>query len=234
MLKENKGENKEIENLPDQQTLSEFPEFPEPSSPFSGPLKIILALFLILLLVLWIFPSYGLKQNPEPRNIPSLEDLNLSSSSSPFPQIDSLDPRDYIQTTPGIKQIADKIVTLSCPSPHRVCYAKAIFYFVQKNFFYVNDPLYHEYYKTPQETLTSRASDCDDFAILTASLLRSVGFLTRFVQVPGHLYLQVKIPEAISSYKDKEGWINLDPTCSSCGFGEISYSYAQSDKQFLD
>ncbi len=199
---------------------------------YKGPLKIILALFLILLIVLWIIPHYGLKQNPEPNYTPTLAELNLPEMQ--IPEIDSADIRNYLQTTPEIKQLADKIVTLSCPQTHKVCNAKALFYFVQRNFNYVNDPLHHEYYKTPQESITTEALDCDDFSVLTSSLLRAIGFPTRFVKVPGHIYLQVRIPEAVSSYKTEQDWINLDPTCTSCQFGEISYQYADSHKEYLE
>ena len=133
-----------------------------------------------------------------------------------------------------IKQIADQIVTLSCTETHPVCNAKAIFYFVQNNFNYLNDPLAFEYYKTPQESLQSNTGDCDDSSILTASLLQAVGFRTRFVFVPGHVFVQVRIPEAISSYKDEDNWINLDATCSGCKFGEIHYSYSKKEKRYLE
>ena len=218
-----------LEEIPEK-IIVEEPE--EKQSWYQGPLKVILGLFLLLLVVLWIVPHYGLKQNPEPNYTPTLAELNIPEMQ--IPEIDSPDIRNYLQTTSEIKQLADKVVTLSCPQTHKVCNAKALFYFVQKNFNYVNDPLHHEYYKTPQETLTSAASDCDDFSVLTASLLRSVGFPTRFVRVPGHIYLQVRIPEAVSSYKTEQAWINLDPTCTSCQFGEIHYQYTDSNKQFVE
>lgn len=199
---------------------------------YKGPIKIILGLFLLLLIILWLVPFYGVKQNPEPSYTPTLQELDIQIKE--IPAISSTNIKNYIQITPKIKQIADKIITLSCSPTHRVCNAKAIFYFVQKNFNYVNDPLAFEHYKTPQESFISQNGDCDDSSIILASLLQSVGFQTRFVQVPKHIYLQVKIPEAISSYKTEQNWINLDSTCGNCGFGEIHYSYADSYKQFLE
>jgi len=218
-------EQKEIESL-------EHQEQPEPQPWYQTPLKYIIALFLILLIILWIVPHYGIKQNPEPSYTPTIEELNIQITQ--IPDVSSPNIKDYIQTSPEIKQITDKIITLSCPQTHRVCNAKALFYFVQKNFNYVNDPLAFEYYKTPQESFISQNGDCDDATILTSSLLRSAGFQTRFVKVPQHIYLQVKIPEAISSYKTKNNWINLDPTCNSCQFGEIHYSYTNSHKEYLE
>jgi len=195
-------------------------------------LKYVVGLFLILIVIMWVVPSYGLKQNPEPKNIPTLKELNISTLQ--IPNITSTDIRNYIQTTKEVKMIADQIVAQSCSPTHRVCNAKALFYFVQKNFNYVNDPLKFEYYKTPQEAFQSTAGDCDDSSILLSSLLRSVGFNTRFVFVPSHVYIQVKIPEAITSYKTENSWINLDSTCQDCEFGKIHYTYANSKKRYLE
>lgn len=215
-----------------EETLETSPDHHEGHIPwYQTPLRYITALFLILILILWLVPHYGIKQNPEPSYLPTLQELNLSPME--IPKITSSDPRDFIQITPQIKQTADQIVTLSCQKTHKVCNAKALFYFVQKNFDYLNDPLAFEYFKTPQESFQSNSGDCDDSSILLSSLLRSIGLQTRFVKVPQHIYLQVKLPEAISSYKTQENWINLDPTCKNCQFGEIHYSYTNSQKTYL-
>ncbi len=198
---------------------------------YKGPVKIMIGIFLLLLIVMWLVPFYGVKQNPEPNYLPTLENLNIPELT--VPNITSNDIRSYIQTTSEIKQIADKIVTLSCKETHKVCNAKAMFYFVQKNFNYLNDPLAFEYYKTPQESFNSNSGDCDDASILLSSLLQSVGLQTRFVFVLKHVYVQVKISEAKSSYKDEDGWINLDATCQSCNFGEVSYTYSDAKKTYL-
>ena len=197
---------------------------------YKGPVKIILGIFLLLLIVMWLVPFYGIKQNPEPNYLPTINDLNIQELT--VPQIDDNDIRSYVQTTQDIKQIADKIVTLSCKETHKVCNAKAIFYFVQQNFNYLNDPLAFEYFKTPQESFNSNSGDCDDSSILTASLLQSIGLQTRFVFVPRHVYVQVRMPDAVSSYKDDNDWISLDATCQSCKFGEISYTYSNAEKTF--
>ena len=197
---------------------------------YKGPIRTIIGLFLLLIIIIWLVPLYAVKQNPEPTHTPTIKELQLSTFN--IPNITSKNIKDYIQTTADIKRIADKVISLSCPNTHRVCNAKALFYFVQQNFNYVNDPLKFEYFKTPQESFNSQVGDCDDATINQISLLQSVGFTTRFVFVPGHVYLQVKIPEAKSSYKTKEGWINLDPTCKNCQFGEIHPSYADAKKRY--
>ena len=93
-----------------------------------GPVKVILGLFMLLLIVLWVVPHYGIKQNPEPGYIPTLKELNIPVME--IPPINSSDIRDYVLVTPEIKQLADKIITLSCLETSRICNAKAIFYFV--------------------------------------------------------------------------------------------------------
>ena len=104
---------------------------------WQGPLKYILGLFLILLLVLWFFPSQAVKIDPEPKYIPVIEEVlssNLHLSNSTF-QINS--KYDYLKpinpNNPVIKQTANKIVSLACDG-NKVCQAKALYYFVQKNF----------------------------------------------------------------------------------------------------
>jgi hypothetical protein len=198
---------------------------------YKGPIKVIIGLFLILLLVMWLIPYYGIKQNPEPNYLPNLEELNVPEMT--VPKTNSEKITSYVQVTPEIKQIADKIVTLSCKETSKVCNSKAIFYFVQKNFNYLNDPLAFEYYKTPQESFNSNSGDCDDASVLLSSLLQSIGLQTRFVFVPGHVFVQVKLREAISRYKAEDDWVNLDATCSNCEFAELHYSYSGSKKSYL-
>ena len=210
-----------------------IPEEEIPPEPwYKGPIKIIMALFLILLLILWLIPHYAISRNPEPSTIPTLQEVSIPVIT--VPNISSTDIRAYIQLTPELKQLADQVVSRSCSETHRLCNAKALFYFVQKNFHYLNDPLAFEYYKTPQESLRSATGDCDDASILLASLLRAIGIETRFVLVPRHVFVQAKLPEAIFSDKDEQDWVTLDATCRDCGFGELHYQYASLSRRYLE
>lgn len=143
-MKEKKEEKEEENNFNKEESDDEHFGYKEHW--YKGPIRIIIGLFLILLLIMWLVPAYGIKQNPEPKNIPSLEELNVPEME--IPEVNSNKITSFIQTTSEIKQIADKIVTLSCTKTHRVCNAKAIFYFVYENFNYINDFLAFEYYKT--------------------------------------------------------------------------------------
>ena len=73
--------------------------------------------------------------------------------------------------------------------------------------------------------LVTRGGDCDDHAVLLANLMRSIGIYTDFVHVPRHVYIRIYLPEAPKKYLDEEGWIELDPTCKHCEFGEIPRQY---------
>jgi hypothetical protein len=54
-----------------------------------------------------------------------------------------------------------------------------------------NDPLGEgiDYVQFPDETLEIKAGDCDDLAVLYASLLESIGIETELIYVPGHVFV---------------------------------------------
>jgi transglutaminase-like putative cysteine protease len=60
---------------------------------------------------------------------------------------------------------------------------RAIQNFVQTNIRYIHDPPELELVQTPQYTLQHRMGDCDDQAVLVASLLTAIGHPSRFVAV---------------------------------------------------
>jgi len=199
-----------------------------------SPIVYILALFMILLLILWIVPYYRIKLDPEPKNIPSRQDVIpediefVERNSTTFAMnqfIELIDPND-----PFIKQTASKVASESCDGG-KVCQAKAIFYFVRDNFDYVSDPR-TEYVESAREVLATGGSDCDGMAVLLANLEEAIGIETRFVFITNHVYVQIKLDEAMNKYKT-DGWINLDATCGHCEFGEIPYQNIESRKTYI-
>lgn len=82
----------------------------------------------------------------------------------------------------------------------------------------------------PSESLTYRAGDCDDLAILYTSLLESVGIETSFITIPGHIYtafsLDMTEKEAraqftnINDFMFIEGntWLPVETTLMTDGF----------------
>lgn len=186
---------------------------------------------------MWIFPSYRIKVDPNPVKIPTIEELDLeipnstglNASQRGFLQL--LLPADSF-----IKNTANKISVIACPNVEKqikVCYAKALFYFVRDNVQYVNDPFAREYLASPAETLASKAGDCDDHSILLANLLEAIGLETRYVFTNNHVFVQVKLEEALKGYKTDDDWVSLDATCKDCRFGELPWQVQKSRKNYL-
>jgi len=205
---------------------------------YKGPLKWIVVVFLLLMVVSFIIPSYGIKLDPSPTYIPLINEVfsfsngNGNETKSPY-----TDERGYLNllepTNSKIKQTANKIVSLSGCKSSKVCNAKAIFYFVRNNINYVNDPVSREYLASTTETLNTGSGDCDDYSITLSNLLQSIGIPTRFVFVPGHVYVQAKLPDAMNKYKQEDSWVNLDATCSNCEFGNIPSTSVSANKRYL-
>jgi hypothetical protein len=110
--------------------------------------------------------------------------------------------------------------------------AKSLCEWVRDNISYVSDPYDSEYCQLPDETLTNMGGDCDDQAILLASLLMNVGFRCSLVFCERHVYVATYLPNApdtVRTYANGEwpdatmsrDWIGFDPTCSNCSFGEL-------------
>jgi len=84
----------------------------------------------------------------------------------------------------------------------------------------------------PRETLARRSGDCDDTTVLLAALLGNVGIASRFVDVPGHLFLladtgvherqQFAMGLDASRFVIEDGrvWVPIESTALSKGFTE--------------
>jgi transglutaminase-like putative cysteine protease len=87
--------------------------------------------------------------------------------------------------------------------------AEAIFRYVRDQIRYVQDPEGVETLTDSERLIEIGAGDCDDKAILLASLLSAINHPTRFVivgerwNVPEHVYVETKIGNR---------WIAMDPT----------------------
>ncbi len=202
-----------------------------------GPLIYLIALLMVLMMIVTIIPYYSIKLDPSPKpeDIPKLSEVlpkNITLPSEKEMVVFANQYNSYLEpNNPQVKQVAATVAARSCGS-NEICQAKAIFYFVRDNIDYVGDPP-DEYIETPLETLSTGGADCDGMAVLLASLERAIGVQTRFVFIPKHVYVQIYIEDALEKYKDSAGWINLDPTCDGCEFGEIPYQNVKKDKKFV-
>ncbi len=101
-----------------------------------------------------------------------------------------------------------------------------IVFFVQ-NLNYVDDKVgtgYDEYPKFPLETLADEGGDCEDSAILLASLLRELGYGTVLVQFPDHMGVGVKGEESVpGSYFEVDGtrYYYVETTSPGWEIGDI-------------
>ena len=118
----------------------------------------------------------------------------------------------------------------------------AVFKKINDNWNYVNDPQDDEYIARASESVKLLAGDCDDYSILMAAAIKSIGGTVRLVYTKGHIYPEILIGNKkdleyastlirrklftsiirgrdIHYHKDEKGqiWMNLDYTASYPG-----------------
>ena len=210
---------------------------PEHEPWYKGPIKIIVGLFLILILILWVVPHYGIKQNPEPSRIPELEEVFLyggKPSNETFVLESQSDFRNFINPrNPTIKTTANRIVALACPQSNKICHAKALYYFIRDNFQYISDPVNFEYVERTEDFFLSGGGDCESGTLAMANLMESVGIRSELVLIPSHALLRIQLPESVSSYKREGDWVYLDWTCKNCRFGELPYQDVNKKERYV-
>lgn len=212
--------------------------WPEEEAWYRGPLKYVAGIFLLLIIVLMSVPYYGIRMNPSPSYIPTIDEVVPSDIEIVKNNYSVADRRNFLlfvePNDPVVKQTADSIALKACNSNERVCFAKAMFYFVRDNVDYVSDPRAYEYVKSARESLAVPGGDCDDSSVQLINLLEAVGIKTRFVFIPRHVYVEAWLPEAINRYKIDDDWVALDPTCDDCSFGELPYQNINKRRSYLE
>jgi len=107
---------------------------------------------------------------------------------------------------------------------------RAIFDFVTERVRYVKDPFGYDQLSNPIRTIYEGVADCEDSAILLASLLQSVGFPTKLKLIAtngttfDHIYVLAEV-----EMDDGVRWIPLDATLGRTkpiGY-EVSYKRAR-------
>jgi len=176
--------------------------------------------------------GYFYLMHPEPKVRLSLADVQEflpSDLNEPFSSHNPDDIKGVVGDTENvIKQIANKIVVDSCRRSDKVCYSKALFYFVRDEIQYVSDSAFYDSLANPLSTLKTGGADCEDVSVLLASLEKSIGNDVRLVFIPGHVYVQIKIP----GYR--KSWLNLEATCEQCGFNEVPTNNLMQKKRFVE
>lgn len=108
-----------------------------------------------------------------------------------------------------LREQAKSIIWLT-PERDSLAEVSALYEFVRDRVRYVRDVHDVETISSPDKVLAGKMGDCDDQAVLLATMLESVGYPTRFIvagySIPGefeHVYLQVLVGHE---------WLDLDPT----------------------
>ena len=102
---------------------------------------------------------------------------------------------------PIFRQLAVKIInSFPCQHKNYDCYVYAIAKWIRDNIKYVKDIKGYETLQTPDNTLKIGGGDCDDHALLAATLFESIGMKTYFKIVGEkgkykHIYVVVKTPK---------------------------------------
>ncbi len=196
-----------------------------------NPLDYILAVLLLLMVTLMIVPYYGIKLDPSPGYVPSLDEVMNGLTVQNVSRLGSLNDVGSLSVNPLLKTVSSRIAR-SCNSDSKVCYSKAFFYFVRDEINYISDPNF-EYIESAELVLVSGASDCDGNSVLLSSLLKSVGIPNRIVVGNNHAFVQAYLPNALKRYKTKYDWVSLDPSCKDCEFGEINGRYLRNIDEFI-
>jgi transglutaminase-like putative cysteine protease len=120
-----------------------------------------------------------------------------------------------------VRRWAEKIVEGATSNIDRV---RSIYDFIARHSYYLKDPSGFEFIKTPPVSLQlievgeKTALDCDDFTVLSLSLLKSIGFHTALKAIAirpdkkfVHVYGLVEV--------EKDKWMPIDLTKPENGLG---------------
>lgn len=159
--------------------------------------------------------DYIIQVKNKSRNDLELRNLAIKLTSSSF--VWTQDPRTGRRT--AMVQAWNKWFVAPrgdiCAPRDDICEIIKIWDFVVANVRYVYDPPYVDTFATSKVTLELGGGDCDDFTILFANLLESIGFhmQARVISTPDdpknwvHIYPMVGLPK-----EPPESWLPLDAT----------------------
>jgi hypothetical protein len=116
---------------------------------------------------------------------------------------------DIYRRDPTVLQTARQImISYGVPRDDTEAEIRALYWFLSEHIRYTKDPVDVEMLQDPLVTLSIRNADCDDLAVLAASLAESIGIPARFVLfakrkglIPHHIFVELQT---------KKGWIAID------------------------
>lgn len=109
--------------------------------------------------------------------------------------------------------------------------AEALYRWMTRNINYVRDPWNIERIQSPDVTLTQKAGDCDDHAILSAALLQSLGIQTgfRIVSRTGRNYDHI-----YTVFRSPDGWKSFDTTVAKYPGFEFNETLIKKSKHLMN
>ncbi len=160
------------------------------------------------------------------KQVPIGEPVYINNPENIFREINNkIEPFD-----PDVRSMAASSAK-KYPGQYNIYQICSLFDDTKRDIQYISDPRGKDIWSTPNETLTIGAGDCDDYAILLASLIESIGGTSRIYLTDNHAFATVyignnteKMANAISKHygpvpvyytTDEYGsWLILDPTSS--------------------
>ena len=120
----------------------------------------------------------------------------LSFFQHPFPKY-----RQFIKATrvtPNVRQYSLKAATKNFAKQQKGAGWQYVQYFsiykeIVSKWQYVNDPVNRDYIAPAEESLATFCGDCDDYSVLMAACVTSVGGTVRLVRTETHVYPELKI-----------------------------------------
>lgn len=202
-----------------------------PPPPQNGAFRKLIAGFTAFIVFILSIEGYFYLIHPEPivrKTLAEVQTFIRDDGQTAFTTHQPEEVKNVLMNSAhNLKQIANFIAADSCRTSDSLCQSKALFYFVRDRITYVADPDFHDQLENPLVVLKSGGADCEDMAVLLAGLELAIGNEARLIKIPGHVYTQIRI----SDYSKK--WINLEPTCKSCKFGEIPTENQWPEKEII-
>lgn len=121
---------------------------------------------------------------------------------------------DTPQKIAEMRALVGNIISPSpCKQKDYKCYLGSILDWVRANIKYVRDPETLDTFQTAQRTLELGIADCDDFSILIATMLKSIGIpvIFKVVSTDGITYSHIYPLAGLPPHKP-EKWIAIDAT----------------------
>ncbi|GEM53922.1 transglutaminase [Flavobacterium branchiophilum] len=183
---------------------------------------------------------YSMNENPYPQDI-------IIEKLLPFPNKNKIIAAVEFEN-PKVRNFAMKAINKNFKnikgySKYRTTIQSfAVFKEINSQWQYVSDPKGHDYIAKASESLLYFSGDCDDYSVLMAASIKSIGAIPRIIHTGGHVYPEILIgnnidleninylikkilfnsesfDKKIHFHKDERGqiWVNLDYTAKHPG-----------------